>query len=331
MNSSGSGQLPMFPHPYPGESFYSVLCRYHQRSCNKTSGYTMNQLFGKSRRISSTLLTPFRLYEVSHWVSPGSTITPAGMLMKNTAFPLIKISIPDLMIQEHSQVAVSGKSARASSERSYISISRYQRTVLNTSRALRYCPECARIQKKLYGETYWQVLPQVQGVEYCPEHKCPIIATRVTIDDIHHIFYPASDIISAGMEKRVVFDEWQRLALHNKDFFIHLSEGIEWIFNNPQNTGNVRTLCRGYRATAGLKHPYDCYLWPFTKLEQRIRLSVPAELADYVIQDNSKYLSEGWDNNLGQHLALYKIPFGLHVMNMACITDSPESFYRTAV
>ena len=41
-------QLPFFPTPYPDESFYSILCRYHVRSGAPTSASTINRLFGKN-------------------------------------------------------------------------------------------------------------------------------------------------------------------------------------------------------------------------------------------------------------------------------------------
>jgi len=36
---------------------------------------------------------------------------------------------------------------------------------------LRFCPDCAIEQKRIYGEPYWSRLPQVRGIDVCPKHR----------------------------------------------------------------------------------------------------------------------------------------------------------------
>lgn len=40
------------------------------------------------------------------------------------------------------------------------------------NRPLRYCPACAREDRKKYGETYWHRSHQMEGVRACPIHGC---------------------------------------------------------------------------------------------------------------------------------------------------------------
>ena len=91
-NRKPQGPLPLFPGPYPGESFYSVLCRYHVRSGNVNDWHTSNQLFGYNSSLTSTLLTPFHLEMVKRWLSPSSGINSEKMLRSNTAFNLYAIT-----------------------------------------------------------------------------------------------------------------------------------------------------------------------------------------------------------------------------------------------
>ena len=91
-NRKPPGRLPLFPEPYPGESFYSILCRYHVRSGNINDWYTSNQLFGYNSSLTSTLLTPFHLELVNHWLSPSSGIDSEKLLHSNTAFNLYAIT-----------------------------------------------------------------------------------------------------------------------------------------------------------------------------------------------------------------------------------------------
>ena len=315
----------MFPKPYPGESFYSVLCRYHVRSCNKDSRYTLLQLFGAPYNVGATLLTQYLLNEVSRWIPGDSAITPNGMLMYNTAFPLLKTNMNARHVQEHLQVSGIG---RPVGYRGYKGINRYRKVLMSTSCRLRFCPECARQQMQLYGESYWQILPQVKGVEFCPDHKCRIISTILTIDDIQRKFIPASEAISDSQYACAESGEWNNLILHHEDFFIRMADSIKWIFDHPQYTGNRDALCLCYCKALEIRH-YLNYLWCFDKLENRIHIAMPEDLATFMITENAKCCPSRADIQPKEYIVLNTIPFYLHVMNMLCITRSAEHFYRT--
>ena len=330
MNNNALGPLPMFPGPYPGESFYSVLCRYHVRSCNKNSRYTMQQLFGAKRNIGTTLLTPFRLYEVGRWAADGSPITPEEMLMSNTAFPLIMTTMFDQYILENATIAVTVKKRGDAPGLSNRSICRYNRVLMAPPYVLRYCPECARMQKRQYGEPYWQILPQVKGVEFCPKHKCRIMSTSITIDDINWRFYPASEIINNSYNTGYPQNEWTDLVKRNRRFFISMAEGIEWIFDNPQYTGGLKKLCRCYCSARDLRHAWWSYIRPYYKLEEVLRCFPSRELGTYAIKENNKYRQQGLYYLHREELKIYKMPFYLHVMNMMLISGSPQSFYYSS-
>ena len=58
MDTHSLQPLPFFPVPYPGESLYSILCRYHVRSGNISPHRTIRQVFGDYASLISTLLLP---------------------------------------------------------------------------------------------------------------------------------------------------------------------------------------------------------------------------------------------------------------------------------
>ncbi|WP_335342199.1 TniQ family protein [Pseudoflavonifractor phocaeensis] len=48
--------LTYFPTPYPGEWWYSVLCRYHVRSGNPKHATTINELYGGRPMVHGRLI-----------------------------------------------------------------------------------------------------------------------------------------------------------------------------------------------------------------------------------------------------------------------------------
>ena len=63
--------LLWFPTPYPGESLYSLIARYHERSGNYLVCDSIEQLFGNKRQASSTLI-PYHLgYRSRYHTGPG--------------------------------------------------------------------------------------------------------------------------------------------------------------------------------------------------------------------------------------------------------------------
>ena len=69
-NRKPPGRISLFPTPYPGESFYSVLCRYHIRSGNVNDWHTSNQLFGYNSKLRHQ---PFLHLFILKWQNIGES------------------------------------------------------------------------------------------------------------------------------------------------------------------------------------------------------------------------------------------------------------------
>ena len=53
--------------------------------------------------------------------------------------------------------------------------------LLNESRFIRYCPECAKEDREKYGETYWHREHQIQKIRVCPKHRCFLEDSEIAI------------------------------------------------------------------------------------------------------------------------------------------------------
>lgn len=324
MNTQQTQTLPMFPTPYPQESFYSVLCRYHVRSCNRTDQDTREQLFGyKTSTISSTLLTPFRLSRVRDWVSPLSAISPESMLFRNTAFPL------ECMMSSHSDAYFS-----------MILFSHYlnngvdapssclsQSAMINKSGCLRFCPSCAREQKRLYGEPYWQVLPQVEGVEFCPIHGDKILTTPVAVKAIEHHFHPASAVLAEMGESRCpdkAPEEWTHIVLENREAFIQLARDFMWCFEHAPRTNGLEHIGNGYKAALagnGMDaHGAQLLEIAMSKLKDSSLSEGLTSLATGILPDQ-------WAQYICHPLETGTFPAWVHILLMRALAGSPRTFY----
>lgn len=307
-------KLPLFPVPYPGESFYSILCRYHVRSGNINDWHTIGQLFGYNSSLGSTLLSPYHLDKVRDWLQPGTPILTNTLLQEHTAFPLYALTAPREDISRIRGM-ISGKIETTTYPRWV------QSALIHTSGFLRYCPECAAAQKTLYGETYWQILPQLDGVEYCPLHKTRIRNSNVPIKGIRHKFYPASEALEHTDEPVQEDPVWEPLFHNSKEHFIKLSEGINWLFQNG-------------RPYEGSKKLYQLYSKTFGKPEKIYWLSLSwKEIADLLPPDQEKnrlmaYMRQKVRSQLGDGaIYLYGLSLCTNVMLMNAACGNPQKFY----
>ena len=312
------GRLPLFPEPYPGESFYSILCRYHVRSGNAGDWHTSKQLFGYNSSLTSTLITPFHLEMVKHWIPPSSGIDPGKMLRANTAFNIYGINATSSELECIRDV-VNGQKAAASFPRWM------HPRIINQAGHLRYCPECAAEQIKLYGEPYWQVLPQIDEVEYCPCHGTRIRNSPIQLGRIRFHYHPASSVLTAGSldhSTNVGMEEWDSLFKIEKSFFTKISQNINWLYQNGHIYAGYGNLVRTYNRILGKRR--HCSWFEISKQEVMYALtsiSHGSQLYSYFKHKNSRQFGSGF-------LYLYSFRTCSHVMLMTALCGNPQLFYK---
>ena len=317
-NRKPPGPLPLFPAPYPGESFYSVLCRYHVRSGNVNDWCTSKQLFGYNSSLTSTLLTPFHLEMVKHWFPSHSEEIDEMMLHHNTAYNLYAINaLPSELERIHDVVA-----GRRTTE----SFPRWMHPrIINPAGYLRYCPECAAEQTKLYGEPYWQILPQIDEAEYCPRHKIRIRNSPVSLKSIGFHYHPASSVLTEDelrYSRNTCRHEWDSLFRKEKDFFVQLACNINWLLQNGESYAGQKRMTGVYQRIAQKAGTYE-WLGVNRKNLQGILhdLTYNRQLAIYLEHKNI-YLFE---NNT--YCYLYSLRLCSHVLIMTALCGTPKDFY----
>ena len=311
--------LTLFPTPYPGESFYSVLCRYHVRSGNVNDWYTSNQLFGYNSSLTSTLLTPFHLELAKYWFPPYSDAEAEKMLHQNTAYNLYAINAIPVELERIKDV-VAGRRTTESFPRWM-----HPRTV-NPAGYLRYCPKCAAEQTKLYGEPYWQILPQIDEAEYCPRHKIRIRNSPVPLEHIRFRYHPASSVLikdELRYPRNTCIQKWDHLFDKEKEFFIQVSCNINWLLQNGDSYAGRETLTGVYKRISWRKYTYECFSVNSKNLHEILHnLTYYSYLSSYLKCRNINV----FDNDVYSYL--YSLRLCSHVMIMTALCGTPKAFYE---
>jgi hypothetical protein len=221
--------LPFFPTPYPDECFYSILCRYHVRSGNLNGISTINSLFGRYRVVASTLHTAFRAEYLEQWVPASKEISPERIVYDHSSYQYAL-----LCYIESAALFSSPWMKKALNE--YLEIP-YDRLYMNClcvgkrHGAICYCPACAEEERRVYGEPYWHVLHQMDGVEFCPVHGEPILRTELDYGHRRTMFFPASEtgrLFPAGVPSQSAIDSTEA----DREAFMRLARDIEWLLKN---------------------------------------------------------------------------------------------------
>lgn len=238
--------LPFFPTPYPGECFYSILCRYHVRSGNPTSMSTINTLFGKYRAVASTLHTAFRSEYLEQWVPSSKEISPERIVYDHSSYQYALLCCIE-------SAAIFPPPWAQKELKEYLAVP-YDRLYMYWLRvgkrhgAVCYCPACAEEERRVYGEPYWHVLHQMDGVEFCPVHGEPVLKTELDYAQRRNTFFPASEAgrsFPAGIPSRTAEDSTGA----DREAFMKLARDVDWLLKNglrlDRNVSITQALAHG--------------------------------------------------------------------------------------
>ncbi len=155
--------MTFFPTPYPGEWWYSVLCRYHIRSGNEKFQSTVRELFH------------------------GRTYVSLGILFSNSTIPAIVSQLPagllcsERLVQEHTLFRYYTRCFSYARKRELLeSVCLGEKVVITSIRKFadvkewkpRFCPGCVSDDRQRYGEAYWHIGHQIDMMRICPAHRC---------------------------------------------------------------------------------------------------------------------------------------------------------------
>ena len=149
--------LAYFPTPYPDELWYSVLCRYHIRSCNKSI------LMSRSDEEPFFLFPNRNIFDTVQAL-PESVFDVKDLVMNHTLFPYFSRIKP---FEEKRRLLESVTQGNQ--------VDFGWKTTTRTKQVLRYCPACRKEEYDRYGESYWHREHQLPYMTVCPKHHCRLI------------------------------------------------------------------------------------------------------------------------------------------------------------
>lgn len=314
-------RLPFFPTPYPDECFYSILCRYHVRSGAPTSAVTINRLFGKNYVVSSTLHTAFRAEYLKQWIVPSKEISPERIVHDHSAYQYSLLCSIENAFRFPSRWQE--KSLKEYLDIPYFKLYGYGHRVGKRHGAICYCPACAEEERKIYGEPYWHVLHQMDGVEFCPVHGEPILVTELDYARRRLTFFPASEVKRSGLSG-VPSQTAKKSNTVDRETFMKLALDISWLLKNGLKLGREISITQAL--SQGKNYGDDRYLAQALFLGQLAEdaLSVTSPAFREVIADDIRP-----DDFIQLHMrsASHAVVFAYM---MGVLYGSAEKFYEAA-
>lgn len=245
--------IDLFAESYPEELLFSLLSRYQLKLSSEIALTAAIDLQAQLEKLLSRLPSGHR-YSVNHVINSHtlfpfySPFTPAPRLSR-----LLKDIDLSGMVRRRSRLSV--------------------HTPKGKPRTLRYCPECAREDRRLFGETYWHRLPQVPGVEVCPVHETHFLDTDIQSE----AWVSGSMLVTA--EKVIGADSPSERA-RDPHFSqrLQIAQDAAWLLENPipgYGPGELKNryleLCfrrgsctySGVLSSAFLQELRDCYTEEF--------------------------------------------------------------------
>lgn len=179
--------LTYFPTPYPGEWWYSVLCRYHVRSGRQKAATTLHELYGARPLIHGRLFPGGDCYAVTKQL-PERIITLKAVLLEHTLMPYyLRFHSPEKRQSVFSNL-LAGRSGGLTS---------IQLQTPNGKQGLKFCPICCVEDVEAYGEPYWHREHQIPLMPLCPKHGCRLRLVEVPLSRLSEVFLPLSTISMA--------------------------------------------------------------------------------------------------------------------------------------
>jgi len=187
---------------------------------------------------------------------------------------------------------------------------------------LRYCPVCAAEQRKIYGESYWQVLPQLDGVEYCPFHLIPIQSSGIRIRDLRYAFHPADSILHISKPRQdsgglLSLNELQ--AIVTPDVFISMARCVLFLWEHLPAYSGIWFLIAQYRKLLTVELENSFWQSTYTLKTKLLEKNHP-RLVNWLLSSGLQHTDPSYIFYSGFSLAQ-------HALMISLISNSPESFF----
>ncbi|MDR7867738.1 MAG: TnsD family Tn7-like transposition protein [Sporomusaceae bacterium] len=235
--------MPVFPTPYPGELFYSIIARFREW-LGYSGTITRTDLFSYSNKVP--LILPSNLEQFCGKLPAGSTIDPEYIIKSHS---ILRIFSPFVIQSRMNLIENAMKSKR------YVLVN----TIVDgekgyMSEHLKFCSQCIKQDDNTFGEPYWHIIHQLRGVWYCHIHGTPLLNS--TINVIHRTV----NRIEALSDK---VEQSQEQIIHRTKFIQPLTaivHNFNWLLSNQEGYLGREVINKRYRILlkeAGLLTKYD--------------------------------------------------------------------------
>lgn len=194
----------LLPKPYPDELVGSILMRG-----SRWTGLTFDRLI---RHIAGEHVTSHSMLTTSHAaIATACGLTPLEMVQKHTLVPYAIAFLP--AAERDTRLA---SFAQLGSRHDLGSLA--QKLVRDSTR-LKFCPSCAMDDARLFGESYWHRLHQLDGYLHCTVHGTPLHVTLLRIRTRRQVLPNESRSISHPIEVDAVPAKVENLSAGIRDAF----------------------------------------------------------------------------------------------------------------
>ena len=176
--------LTYFPAPYPGEWWYSVLCRYHVRSGHSKYATTINELYGGRPMVHGRLIPGGDCAAILSSLPPG-VLSIDDVLANHTLLPYYTRFFAADKKRQIWEALQAGRGSGITSVRTQMP---------DGTEGLKYCPVCYHSDTTRYGEPYWHREHQIPLLPLCPTHKVPLVTVPVKFARLSEMFLPLVSI-----------------------------------------------------------------------------------------------------------------------------------------
>lgn len=229
--------LGYFTDPYPDETLYSAVARYHYRAKYERIIHTMRDMFGVDEyKIQIDL--PSHLDRLVERLPPGHNYSADKFIDKHTLLPFYAPFLPADRVQTIRKYM--RDDSKGSSIYAIVGLLSFK-IYLN---GLKFCPLCAAEDRKAFGETYWHRPHQLPGVFVCGKHA--LFLNEVSphpreIEDRNNYLVNA--------EQSIKLSEIVSLDLKNPEHIFHfkIAQNAEWMGKNTIENEDAFSFNARYR------------------------------------------------------------------------------------
>ena len=172
--------LTYFPTPYPGEWWYSVLCRYHVRSGYSKHATTISELYGDHPMVHGRLIPGGDCAAILSNLPPG-VLSIDDVLANYTLLPYYTRFFAADKKQQVWEALRAGRGSGITSVRTQMP---------DGTEGLKYCPTCYLLDTEKYGEPFWHRVHQIPLLGYCPMHNIPLVTVPIKFARLSEVFLP---------------------------------------------------------------------------------------------------------------------------------------------